>query len=389
MKTICVMTGTRAEYGLLRNLLFQLQADKGLALQLLVTGTHLSTAHGNTQDEIIRDGFSFDAVPIPVESDSKYRMAKNTGEALSAFADYFAAHRPDMLVLLGDRYEAFAAAAAAYIQSIPLAHISGGDVTEGALDDAFRHCITKMSALHFPGCADSAKRLIQMGEQPDTVYSVGDPGVENCLQTEFLSVQELSENLQFPLCEKQYGVVTFHPVTQEANTAEAQVRCLIAAMDRHADLQYIITLANADAGGKHINDIWKTAAKSHPNWYVVPSLGVLRYLSAVKHACVVLGNSSSGVIEAPALGVPTVNIGDRQKGRPIADSVLCCPPEAQAIEAAIAKARTAEFQALAADCDSPFGKGNTASEIVRILKDNLENNKIQLQKGFFDLPFQM
>ena len=385
MKKICVMTGTRAEYGLLRALLFKLQAEEDVTLQLMVTGAHLSEKFGNTQEEILADGFSFDKVPIPIESDSKEGMACNTGEAIRAYATYLEEKKPDMFVLLGDRYEAFEAATAAYILSIPIAHISGGDVTEGALDDAFRHCITKMSAIHFPGCADSAKRIIQMGEQPSTVYSVGDPGVENCLHTDFWSVEQLEENLNFPLVDKKYGVVTFHPVTQEEDTAVKQLMELIAALDAHKDMQFIITTANADAGGRAINEVWDEQKKLYDNWLVVPSLGLVRYLSAVKHAKIVVGNSSSGVIEAPALGVPTVNIGDRQKGRMMADCVIGCQPTFEEINRAMEKALEPQFQVFAKTCESPFGKGDTSSEMVRIMKDVLDNHKINNKKGFYDL----
>ena len=220
---VCVVSGTRADYGPLRPLLIRLRDCPEIELTIAATGSHLSAAFGGTGEELTRDGFAYDSVPIPLEDDSKAGMARATGAALRAFADYFSAHRPDLLVVLGDRYEILAAAIAAHFSGIPIAHISGGDVTEGAVDDAIRHSVTKMSTLHFPGCEQSRRRIIQMGESPERVFNVGEPGVENCLHTPLLSVEELSENLQFDLTAGPYSVVTFHPVTLEDNTAERQL----------------------------------------------------------------------------------------------------------------------------------------------------------------------
>ena len=387
MFKISVMTGTRAEYGLLRNLIYKLNDNKEVDLRLMVTGTHLSDAFGNTKNEIVSDGFTFDQVKIPVDTSTKLNMAHNTATATALYADYFNSIKPDLLVVLGDRYEAFSATTAAFILSIPVAHISGGDVTEGALDDGFRHCITKMSTLHFPGCEDSAKRIIQMGESPKSVFSVGDPGVENCLNTKFMTVKEIEDSLNFPLVNKDYAVVTFHPVTQENGTGAIQLNELIVAMDEHKDLQYIVTTANADAGGNEINAIWESQSKLHKNWIVVPSLGVVRYLSAVKNCVAVIGNSSSGIVEAPALGVPTVNIGRRQKGRPSALSVINCEPNRKDISSAIEKAKSKAHQELSKTCESPFGKGNTSSDIVKILLDYLKNAPSDLAKQFYDIKF--
>lgn len=387
MFKISVMTGTRAEYGLLRNLLFKLKARVDIDLRLMVTGAHLSSAFGNTKEEIVADGFTFDQVEIPVNTATKFSMAKNTADALSRYSTYLNELKPDLIIVLGDRYEAFAAASAAFILSIPIAHISGGDVTEGALDDGFRHCITKMSTLHFPGCEDSAKRIIQMGEDPSRVFSVGDPGVENCLNSEFMTVKELEDSLNFSLVKKDFAVVTFHPVTQEKDTAVAQVKELVAAMDEHKDLQYIITTANADAGGDKINAIWNSQKLFHDNWIVISSLGVRRYLSAVKNCVAVIGNSSSGIVEAPALGVPTVNIGRRQQGRPFARSVINCEPNKEDISKAIKKAKSEEQRILSKNCESPFGKGNTSSDIVRILVDYLNSCHDDLSKKFYDIKF--
>ena len=388
MYKVCVVTGTRAEYGLLRSLLIKLNGHDSIDLQLVVTGSHLSEQFGNTQKEIQEDGFlEYIKLPIPIEDDSKEGMAFSTGVALQKFAELFSEQKPDLLVVLGDRFEIFAVAAAAHMIGIPTAHISGGDVTEGAVDDVIRHCITKMSVLHFPGCEQSRKRIIQMGEQPEAVFNVGEPGVENCLKRELMSRDALADNLEFPYIKRDYSVVTFHPVTMENNTAESQMQELISAMEEIPDMAYIVTLANADAGGRMINEIWMREGKKHTNWLVVPSLGVLRYLSAVKYAKTVVGNSSSGVVEAPSMKTPTINIGDRQKGRMMADSVICCEPKREAIVRAMNTALTNEFQEKAKHIKSPFGDGSTSEKIMEHIVKFLRSERISHEKKFYDIAF--
>lgn len=386
---ICVVTGTRAEYGLLRNLLLKLRDTENVKLDLVVTGSHLSDQFGNTQEEIVKDGFDdYIRIAIPLEDDSKEGMAVSTGIAVQKFAELFRGYKPDIIIVLGDRFEILAAVIAAHIIGISVAHIAGGDVTEGAVDDAIRHCITKMSQLHFPGCEQSAKRIVQMGEEPDRVFNVGEPGVENCLNLKLMSRNELSENLNFAINCHDYSVVTFHPVTMENNTAIEQVYQLIHAMDDQKGMFYIITMANADAGGRVVNEIWQKEGKKRENWLVVPSLGVLRYLSAVKYAKLVIGNSSSGVIEVPALGTPTINIGDRQKGRMMAESVIQCDPTQDQITLAIQKGMTPEFQKMAKNIKSPFGDGTTSSQIVQIVLDYLRHKNETNEKHFFDIDFK-
>ena len=388
MYKVCVVTGTRAEYGLLRSLLIKLNGHDSIDLQLVVTGSHLSEQFGNTQKEIQEDGFlEYIKLPIPIEDDSKEGMAFSTGVALQKFAELFSEQKPDLLVVLGDRFEIFAVTAAAHMIGIPTAHISGGDVTEGAVDDVIRHCITKMSVLHFPGCEQSRKRIIQMGEQPETVFNVGEPGVENCLKRELMSRDALADNLEFPYIKRDYSVVTFHPVTMENNTAESQMQELINAMEEIPDMAYIVTLANADAGGRMINEIWGREGKKHTNWLIVPSLGVLRYLSAVKYAKLVVGNSSSGVVEAPSMKTPTINIGDRQKGRMMADSVICCEPKREAIVRAMNTALTNEFQEKAKHIKSPFGDGSTSEKIMEHIVKFLRSERISHEKKFYDIAF--
>lgn len=385
---ICVVTGTRADYGLLRKLLLRLKNYLDVKLTLVVTGSHLSGDFGNTQKEIIEDGFSdFVKIPLDITDDSREGMAISTGDALIKFAKFFTSYKPDILVVLGDRYEIFSAVSAAYLIGIPVAHISGGDITEGAVDNAIRHCLTKMSCIHFPGCEQSRKRIIQMGEQPDLVFNVGEPGVENCLSMKLLTKQELSESLKFNIIDYDYSVVTFHPVTLEYDKSIAQTYELIRAMDSQKNMNYIITMSNADAGGRAINTVWLQEEKKRNNWLVVSSLGVLRYLSAIKFAKMVIGNSSSGIVEAPSIGVPTVNIGNRQKGRMMAESVISCNPIEEDIVKAMRIALTEEFQKKSKKVYSPFGDGTTSYKIAKIITEYLSDNRIINEKQFYDIDF--
>lgn len=385
---VCVVTGTRAEYGLLRQLLFKFRTAEEINLTLLVTGSHLSSKFGNTQQEIKDDGFiEYVKIPIPIDDDTKEGMAYSAGVALLKFAEYFKDNKPDMLIVLGDRFEVFSATAAAHLIGIPIAHISGGDVTLGAVDDAIRHCITKMSILHFPGCEQSRKRIIQMGEQPNRVYNVGEPGVENCLKMELLSREELAKSISFDNIKKDYAVVTFHPVTMKNNIAEKQIYELIRAMDSFDNMAYIITLANADAGGRRINEIWIKEGKMRNNWKVVPSLGVLRYLSALKYCKLVIGNSSSGIVEAPSMKIPTVNIGDRQQGRMMAESVICCGPEYEAIKSAMALGMSDKFCSIFGKMVSPFGNGTTSEQIFNKIIEYLYSQNNTTEKQFYNIKF--
>lgn len=369
---ICVVTGTRAEYGLLKPLLYKLKNSKDFLLKLAVTGSHLNRDWGNTQQEIIDDGFSIDIrIPLPLEDNSNKGMVLATSKAISCFAEYFDKDRPDMLVVLGDRYEILAAGIAAHFMRIPIAHISGGDITEGAIDNAIRHCLTKLSDIHFPGCQQSADRIIQMGENPECVFNVGELGVENCLNMPLMSRKELADDLGFPGVMEDFCVVTFHPATMEDVSPEKQVYELIEAMDLQENMSYIITLANADACGRLINVIWEKECLNRKNWYVLPSLGVVRYLSAVKYARAVVGNSSSGLIEAPALGTPTINIGSRQKGRMQAKSVVSCVPIADDINMAFYKVLSNQFAYDSIMGSLPYGKGDASVQIIQHLNEFL------------------
>lgn len=386
--SVCVITGTRAEFGLLKPLIQKLLDDSRFELRLVVTGSHLSAAFGNTQNEILEAGFPVYAqIPIPLDGDSKPDMARATGYAVTAFADYFEKDRPDIVVVLGDRYEIFGAVTAASMQGIPVAHIHGGETTEGAVDEFIRHCITKMSQLHFTACGEYRNRVIQLGEHPDRVFDVGALGVENILHMPRMTLREVGESLNFPLEGTPFAIVTMHPVTLEDNTAREQMEELIAAMDAFTVMKYIITKANADAGGRIINAIWDAEKEKHPNWIVVPSLGVRRYLSALDHAQMMLGNSSSGIIEAPAMHIPTVNIGDRQKGRMLSDSVINCEADRESIAGAMKLALSEEFRFVAAEAACPFGKGDTSHQIAEQIYFYLVNDKVHMKKSFFNVPF--
>lgn len=384
--TVCVVTGSRAEYGLLHPLLVRLQNDNDITLWIVVTGSHLSRVFGNTQNEIEKDGFILHRlIPLSLEDDSKVGMVQATGEALSAFADYFSKNCPDLLIVLGDRYEIFAAATAAAMFGIPIAHLHGGETTEGAVDEFLRHSITKMSTLHFVACEQYRRRVIQLGEAPERVFNVGALGVENSLNMPLMALPKLQESIGFQLEGKSFSVVTFHPVTLGDNTPKAQIWELVRAMEAFPEMNYIITKANADAGGRTINQIWAEESVKHGNWLVISSLGAQRYLSALRYAKMMIGNSSSGIIEGPAMKIPTVNIGDRQKGRMMADSVICCEPRAEDIISAMKRALSQEFKAIAAEVVSPFGDGHTSEKIFNTIKQYLMCAVSNTKKKFYDV----
>lgn len=390
MKSIAVVTSTRAEYGLLSPLIRRIQQDSALSLRLLVTGTHLSAAHGKTVREILQDGVPIaQEIPILAEGDDAQAMSQTMANALGAFSAYFAREPADMAVLLGDRYEICAVAAALANARIPIAHLGGGDTTEGALDECYRHSITKMSYLHFTACETHRKRVIQLGEDPSRVFNMGGLSVENMMGLDYLSREALSESINFDLCSYPYAVVTFHSVTLEEDMEEAQFEELLTVITARSDMRFLITKANADAGGGRINERLDDFVKTHSHCLAVPSLGMRRYLSALKHASFVMGNSSSGIVEAPFFGIPTVNIGDRQKGRLRAQSVIDCPPEADAIAQAINKAMSPEFREIAARVNNPYGDGNTSARIVETIKDFLYHGDIDLKKKFYDVDFEV
>ena len=380
------MTASRAEYGALKTLIKALNKDGSFNIKTVVTAAHLSSEFGMTYKEIEEDGIKIDRkIETLLSSDSPSSVSKCMGLTMIGFADYFADIKPDAFIVLGDRYEALAAACAAFNAKIPVIHLYGGDTTEGAADEAYRHAISKMSYLHFTSTEEYRKRVIQLGESPDRVFAVGEIGIENALHTKLLSVKQLSKELGIDL-KKSYAVGTFHPATLDDSSAEKQVKSLLKAIDKHKNIQFIFTKSNADSDGRKINKILEEYSLNHENFHLFSSLGMLNYLSAVSHAEFVIGNSSSGLIEVPSFKIPTINIGNRQRGRLMASSVINCKASEKDIEKAICKALDSKFRRIASQTVNPYGDGNTTKKIVRVIKKSL-NKPIDLMKKFYDIPF--
>lgn len=384
MKTITVLTATRAEYGLLRPIIKALDECPEFCVKVVVTGAHLSPEFGLTYKEIENDGSIIDKkIEILLSADTPSAISKSMGLAMMGFADYFAEDRPDALLVLGDRYETLAVCCVAMNERIPIIHLYGGETTEGAVDEAIRHAITKLSFLHLTSTEEYRKRVIQLGENPCRVFTVGAIGVENVLKQPLLTKQELEQSLECSL-QRPYAVVTFHPVTLENCSAKDQCEQLLLALDEISDMDFIITKANADADGRVINDLLEKFAKQHDNVMLYSSLGVIRYLSAVKYADMVIGNSSSGLVEVPSFHIPTVNIGERQKGRLRASSVIDCEPRKSEICKAVNKAKRKEMQELAANVMNPYGDGDTTGKIVAAIQKMFRDG-INLKKKFYDI----
>lgn len=386
MKRIGIMTGTRAEYGLLKPLMQEINKDNDLELYLIVSGMHLSPEFGMTYQEIEEDGFEINAkVEMLLSSDSPAGISKSIGLGVIGFADEFQRADLDMLILLGDRYEALSAAICALVMRIPIAHLHGGELTEGAIDEGIRHSITKMSYLHFTSTEQYRNRVIQLGENPERVFYVGALGVENIKKINLMTKEELERSIHFEIDENTV-IVTYHPVTLENNTVEEQFLNLLEVLDGNPKIRMIFTKANADTNGRIVNElIDKYAAQNSERACAFVSLGQKRYLSALKYCRIVIGNSSSGIIEAPSFGKPIINIGDRQKGRICADSVINCGYTQQEIQQAMETALTEEFENKASNCRNPYEKENTAANIISVIKDYLLNDKIKLKKGFYDI----
>jgi len=380
-RSICVVTGSRAEYGLLYWLMKGIQDDPDLELQLIATGMHLSPEFGLTYKVIEQDGFAIDAtVEMLLSSDTSVGIAKSVGLGVIGFADALSRLRPDVLVLLGDRFEILAAAQAALVARIPIAHIAGGDTTEGAFDEAIRHSITKMSHLHFVTNEDALLRVRQLGENPEHIYLVGSPGLDHIKRLSLLDRATLEKELAFQF--KQRNVlVTFHPVTLDEQSAGVQFEVLLQALGSLGpEVGIIFTKPNADTDGRVLIGMIDDFLIKHSNARAYTSLGQLRYLSVMAQVNAVVGNSSSGLYEAPSLKVPTVNIGNRQKGRLQAASVLNCPIEAQAISQAVSKA----FDLDCSGVMNPYGDGESSARIIGVLKSICAPKQL-LQKHFFDM----
>jgi GDP/UDP-N,N'-diacetylbacillosamine 2-epimerase (hydrolysing) len=385
MRRVCIFTSTRADFGLLKPVIERIQENSRLDLLILATGTHLSDEFGMTVNEILENGFDPDErINIQLVDDSPVGICNSMGMAMTRYGAALKRLHPHLCVVLGDRFETFCFAAATQVHRVPLAHIHGGELTEGAMDEAFRHSITKMSHLHFTACEEYRQRVIQLGESPNRVFNVGALGVENALNTRLMTRDELSTSIGFNL-NTPYFLVTFHPVTLEPGSATKQTKALIEALTRFPNHKVIFTKSNADTEARTVNRIIDAAVAQHPNkWKAVASLGMKRYLSAVKNCAAVIGNSSSGIIEVPSFGIPTVNIGDRQKGRVRAESVVDCAPATDAIATAVQKALTPELRKRAANCINPYGKPNTSRRIIEVIESHPLTEEL-LKKRFHNI----
>ena len=384
MKKVFVVTSTRADWGLLKPVCVRLDKEESIQLAVVATGTHLKAEYGNTIEEIRRDGFEPKyMVDILKFGNDDRAVAKTIAHTIEEFSTLFSYDRPDLLLVLGDRYEMFAVCTAASAFGVPIAHISGGDVTIGAKDDFYRHCMTAMANVHFPSCDDSYNRLLRLGQQPSTVHNVGGLGDENIKNVPLMSLEELETSLEFENL-KPFLLITYHPETQKGTPTE-DMQNLLDALEQISGYNMIFTKSNADAGGEAINamvDSWCEKHKEKAEAFF--SLGLKRYLSAMSHCAAVVGNSSSGVVETPTFKVPTVNIGDRQKGRYIAQNVICTKDDKDSILAGLAKALSAEFAPIAATAKSPYDKGCVPSaEITRIIVEYVNSNHNTV-KTFYD-----
>lgn len=389
MKKVCIMTGTRAEYGLLKPLIKKINNDVDLQLQLVVTGMHLSPEFGLTYKEIEQDGFEItERNEMLLSSDTPNGITKSVGLGIIGFADIFTRIVPDMVVILGDRYEALAAATAAVIHRIPIAHIHGGELTLGAIDDAIRHSITKMSTLHFTSTEEYRRRVIQLGEEAERVFYVGALGVENIKTQKLMEKEELAQSLGIAL-DMPYVMVTFHPVTLENNTAGEQFENLISALEQYKEYHIIFTKANADTEGRVINQKIDQYVKQHiSRASAYASLGMRRYLSTLKYCEMVIGNSSSGIMEAPSFQVPTVNIGNRQLGRIRAESVIDCENSIEDICMAIRKAKEIKEEGMLQNMKNPYERSGTSEKILSEMKKFLMQDKMT-EKKFYDISLNL
>lgn len=384
MRKICIITGTRAEYGLLYWLMKEMQSDASLELQIIVTGMHLSPEFGLTYKEIEKEFSINKKIEMLLSSDTPIGISKSMGLAQISFAEAYEDLSPDIAVVLGDRFEIFSAATAAMIARIPIAHIHGGETTEGAFDEAIRHSITKMSHLHFVATEEYRQRVIQLGEEPKRVFNFGAPGLDNIHNLHLLTKEEFEESIGFKLGMKNL-LVTFHPVTLEQSTAKEQFQQLLFALDSLSDTHIIFTKANADTDGRIINYMIDSYVSANSNKSIAfTSLGQLRYLSALQNVDAVVGNSSSGLIEAPSFKIGTINIGDRQKGRIKAASVIDCTPDRDAIKNAIQLLYSPGFQKNLCDVCNPYGEGGSSKKIAGILHSHPLTQL--LKKTFNDLP---
>ncbi len=382
-RKICVVTGTRAEYGLLYWLMKEIEADESLELQLIVTGMHLSPEFGLTYREIEKE-FKIDKkIEMLLSSDTAIGVSKSMGLAQISFAEAYEELKLNILVVVGDRYEIFSAVTSAMIANIPIAHLHGGETTEGAFDESIRHSITKMSHLHFTATNEYRNRVIQLGEHPSRVFNVGGLGIDNIKKLKLLSKEEFEASIDFKLNKKNI-LVTFHPVTLENSTAKEQFQILLDVIDELEDTHIIFTKANSDTDGRVINSMIDdyVSANSHKS-VAFTSLGQLRYLSALQYVDAMVGNSSSGLTEAPSFKIGTINIGDRQKGRIMAKSIIDAEIDADSIKDAFLRLYSSEFKAILQSSVNSYGNGGASEKIKRAIKD-VELKNI-LKKSFYNI----
>lgn len=383
-RKICVVTGSRAEFGLLRWLMQDIADAPNFELQILATGMHLSSEYGYTYREIEQAGFRINQkVDMLLSSDSAVAISKSVGLGVIGFADAFNSLKPDLIILLGDRFELISAATAALIAGIPVGHIHGGETTEGAFDESIRHSITKMSHLHFVASSEYARRVIQLGEHPQRVFNVGGLGVDAIKRIGLLNRNTLEELLDFRFGHKNL-LITFHPVTLDDQNSSRQMKSLLDALAELHETKLIFTMPNADKGGVDLRIMVENFVKQNPNSRAYTSLGQLKYLSCMQFVDGVVGNSSSGIAEAPSMGIGTINIGDRQKGRLAASSVIHCPPNKTDIQKAIHSLYDPEFRATIKKTINPYGSGGAARKIIEIIGNHSLDGI--LKKSFYDLP---
>ena len=381
-RKVCVITGSRAEYGLLYWLMKEIDSDKVLELQIIVTGMHLSEEFGNTYQQIEKDGFNIDKkVDISLTSDTELSICKSMGLGMTGFSEAFNILKPDLIVVLGDRFEIFSAVSSAMILRIPVAHIHGGEKTEGVIDEPIRHSITKMSHLHFTATNEYRNRVIQLGEQPSTVFNVGGLGIDNINKLKLLNKNDFEKALGFNLGDKNI-LITFHPVTLEVSTAKNQFQKLLDSVSKLNNTKIIFTKANSDTDGRIINSMINDYVAKHDNTIAFKSMGQLNYLSALQFMDAVVGNSSSGLLEAPSFNIGSIDIGDRQKGRIKSDSVISCLPNKNSINAAFKELYSQRFQSIVSKVENPYGKGGASKIIVRKIRELSLDNIIK--KTFYD-----
>lgn len=383
MRKFCIVTGTRAEWGLLFRLAHKIEADPTIVLQIVATNMHLSPEFGLTYKEIETEGIRIDKkVQMLLSSDTPNATTKSVGLATIGFADAFEDLKPDLIIILGDRYEMLAAATAALLYKIPIAHLYGGDITEGAYDDAIRHSLTKLSYLHFTSTEEYRKRVIQMGEQPDRVFNVGATGIDNIRHMQLFSLKDFEESIGGFKVGRKTLLVTYHPVTMEDGTAKEQMIALLKVLDKHKECRIIFTMPNSDTDGRIIIELiknWCLINFDRAVWFL--SLGVKRYLSALQYVGAVVGNSSSGIVEVPSFGIPTLNIGDRQKGRLKAKSVIDSTPTFEDIDNKLSEILV--NNGIYRNVINPYEKKDSAEEIFRIIKDVKLDKYVP--KHFYDL----